>query len=87
MVSPLQLGVRGIEQSDLRHYRITQSVEPWISADTVLQAYRAVQSLVLAGGDNRLLRDRSLELMRFIASQRVLQGKQLPWRCLMKRYC
>ena len=43
---------------------ITLKIEPWVSAETVLQSYRHIQRGLL-GGDNRPLR-KNLKLLRFV---------------------
>lgn len=82
-VSPLGLRVHKMEHGDLHRAQITISVDPWVSADTVRNAYRAVQSMVLAGKDNRRLEEKSLALTPFIASQRAGHEKRPTWRHLM----
>jgi|GEM_PF-3137898 len=82
-MAPLRLGVHGAVHSDLHRYTITLTVEPWISADTVLQAYRAVQDMVLQGQDNRPLGERSLTLLQFVAEHGVRQKKRPGWNAVM----
>lgn len=79
-IYPVRLRIDSRAQSDLYDCRITVAVMPWVSADTVLRAYRAAQDLVLAGRDNRSLQARSLALARFIANWHTQHGgKRGAW--------
>ncbi len=45
---------------------ISFQVTPWVSADTVLGAFRDLQRQVLDGRDNQPIRERNLRLLRFV---------------------
>lgn len=81
---PLRVAVGGRAGYGHTSCRVTLDVEPWVSADTVLRAYRDVQRRVLPG-DNRPVGDRSLGLARFVAEQER-DGDLPTWREMRTRW-
>lgn len=81
---PLRVAVDGKLGYGHTSCRVTLDVEPWISAETVLRAYRDVQRRVLPG-DNRPVGERSLALARFVAEQER-DGERRTWRELRTRW-
>jgi len=81
---PLRVAINGRAGYGHTSCRVTLDVEPWVSADTVLRAYRDVQRRVLPG-DNRPVGERSLALARFVAEQER-DGERRTWRVLRTRW-
>ncbi len=68
-----------------RHAAIRFAVAPWVSADTVLRAYRRLQREVL-GGDNRPISTRNLALFRFVVAQQQSACGKITWREMLDRW-
>ncbi|MBA4116430.1 MAG: hypothetical protein H0X71_08365 [Rubrobacter sp.] len=61
-----------IESSDgdeMTHGTISLTVDPWVSAKTVLRYYRKMQKVMLEYKDNRPLSEKGLALFRFVVGQ------------------
>ncbi len=68
-----------------RHAAIELAVAPWVSADTVLRAYRRLQREVL-GGDNRPISMRNLALFRFVVAEQQAADGKATWREMLGRW-
>lgn len=95
--SPLRLIARLIEHDRVpnhvryRRGQITLEVDAWVSAQTVLVAYREAQRLILAGEQgnavrNRLPSARTLDVFLFAEHERDESGKLPPKRELARRW-
>jgi hypothetical protein len=71
--------------ADHMYGTITLHIEPWISAETVLKAYRAIQRDVLRH-DNRPLNRRTLALLRFVMDRSTNDGQLPRWRTLVEEW-
>jgi hypothetical protein len=94
-VAPLRVGLKGSYGSARNTARVTLSVEPWVSAETVQRAYRDVQRRVLGRTDNRPIGRRNLALFRLAIQHaqgadspphRELSVHLPPYRELMDRW-
>jgi hypothetical protein len=71
----------GIRNDHVQH-RLTMSIQPWVSAKTVMRAYRQLQKDILRR-ENRQPRLDRLELMDFVSERR---HADMPWRDVMNEW-
>jgi hypothetical protein len=83
-VNPFTTGGK-LTHADHTYCTITLQIEPWVSADTVLKAYRAIQRDFL-GRDNRPLSQRTLAQLRFVMARSTDDGQLPPWRTLVDEW-
>ena len=84
-IHPLWVTERSQVASDVGgsfvYKRLTIQVEPWVSANTVLEVYRAAQQASLPGRNRKLL-PKNLELLSFAMERRIGESPS-PWRTIM----
>ncbi len=84
-VPPLHGSVSARMSSHSNRVTATITVDPWVSAETVLAYYRAIQRQLLHR-HNRPLSERRLELVRFVLRHADDRGETPPWRALMDEW-
>jgi hypothetical protein len=78
-------GHEGGWRDNHHHFRLTISVEPWLSPKAVLDIYRTVQRRFI-GHQSRPLSEKNLMLFDCVSS-RMLSGQEVPpWRSLMAEW-
>ena len=82
VVSPLQVSNTVIKSTDYVQGVITLEVEPWVSAQSVLKAYRTVRRRIL-GGQHRELSNRNVSVLTFVVQEKR-KGRKITWRVLME---
>jgi hypothetical protein len=85
IVSPLKVSAQFADRMYFSRSTITLTIEPWVSANTVLRAYRDVQRQVL-GRDNRPLSRRNLAVFRFVNDRLDERGNTPPLRLLLDEW-
>jgi hypothetical protein len=71
--------------SDHAYGAITLTIEPWISADTVLKAYRVYQRRLL-GRDNCPRSRRNLAVLQFVTQRSADDGARPGWDTLVEAW-
>ncbi len=82
--APIEVRVEDTSRPERKNGRIVLLAEPWLSAETVLRAYRKVQRWAL-GGDNRPIKEKNLRVFEFVESQKH-EGQRPRWATLLERW-
>jgi hypothetical protein len=81
LVEPIHSEIQRTLSPTYHHVTITMTIEPWFSARSVLETYRALQ-LELLGRDNRPIGARALALLRFVGEHLDERGRRPTWEVL-----
>ena len=83
---PVRRSERVMGGQDFEYRTLTLTVEPWVSAQTVLAAYRDAQRKMLGGRDNRPLSAKNLGLFRFCVARMGEDGQLPAWPTLLREW-
>jgi hypothetical protein len=84
IVFPLQVNNTVIRATDYTQGLVTLMVEPWVSGQSVLKAYRRAQKDII-GGQQRELSGRNIAVFRFVIAEKRMK-KNLSWQSLMESW-
>ena len=66
---PIRRSISRLWSDEYDYQAITMVIEPWVTAETVKQAFRAAQRGMFAGRENRPIAPKNLQLFRFCLSR------------------